>query len=816
MKLLIIGGVAGGASAAARARRLSEKAEIVLFERGEYISFANCGLPYHIGGVIKERQNLLIQTPEAFKARFNIDVRVQSEVTRIDREKKEVEVKEVRTGRVYRETYDKIILAPGAEPIRPPLPGINEPGIHTLRTIPDMDCIMSAIANNGTRRAVVVGAGFIGLEMAENLRERGMEVAVVEMLDQVMPPLDKEMAQIVQQHLTLKGVQLYLGDPVAGFERKAGLLEVQLKSGAAVTAELVILSIGVAPETKLARDAGLAIGGRKGIAVNEYMQTSDPDIYAAGDAVEVKDLVLGVDTVIPLAGPANRQGRIAADNVFGRKSSYKGTQGTAICKVFDLSVAMTGANEKNLRKSGVKFLKVYIHPNNHAGYYPGACPMTIKMLFAPDTGRVLGAQIVGFSGVDKRIDVIATAVRSGLTVYDLEDLELSYAPPYGSAKDPVNHLGFVAANILRGDVQFVSPEDVAQSDREKDVILDVRTKREYELGHVDGALHIPVDDLRARLKDVPKGKNIITYCQVGIRSYIASRILAQNGISVKNMSGGYKTYRQFFPKKGEVQMNQNVFGAGTCCSVQQSCDAKKTDAVVDACGLQCPGPIIKLKEAIDTLTTGQVLKISASDPGFVPDAVAWCRATGNRFVSSDSREGRFDVIIEKGPGGAGNERSGTAGDGKTIIVFSGDLDKVLASFIIANGAAAMGKPVTMFFTFWGLNALRKPEGVSVQKGFMDRMFGWMMPRGAGRLTLSKMHMAGMGTAMMKMVMKNKHVASLPDLIAQAKKSGIKLVACSMSMDVMGIKREELIDGVEIGGVAAFLSTAEQANLNLFI
>jgi len=816
MRVIIIGGVAGGASAAARARRISEQAEIILFERGAYISFANCGLPYHIGGVIPERENLLIQTPEAFKARFNVDVRILSEVVRIDREKKEVEVREVGTGKVYRERYDKIILAPGAEPIRPALPGMGEPGIYTLRTIPDMDCILSTIANSKPKRAVVVGAGFIGLEMAENLKERGIEVAVVEMLDQVMPPLDKEMAELVRQHLLVKGVRLHLGDAVAGFERKEGVLQVRLKSGAAVPADMVILSIGVAPETRLARDAGLAVGERRGIRVNERLQTSDPDIYAVGDAVEVKDVVLGVDTVIPLAGPANRQGRIAADNVCGRPSTYAGTQGTAICKVFDMSVAMTGANEKNLAKAGRKFLKVYIHPNNHAGYYPGACPMTIKMLFAPDTGKIFGAQIAGFSGVDKRIDVLATALRSGLTVYDLEGLELSYAPPYGSAKDPVNHLGFVAANILRGDVRFASPEEVTQMDAARTVILDVRTKREYELGHVEGALNIPVDELRSRLAAVPREKTIVTYCQVGIRSYIASRILAQNGFSAVNMSGGFKTYRQFFPKEGDALMGQNIAGGGSCCSVQQSCDARKADLVVDACGLQCPGPIIKLKEAIDRIGAGQTLRISASDPGFVPDAAAWCRTTGNRFVSADSREGRFDVVIEKGQPGAAAAGSASGGDGKTIVVFSGDLDKVMAAFIIANGAAAMGRPVTMFFTFWGLNALRKPEGAAVRKGFMDAMFGWMMPRGAGKLTLSKMHMGGMGTAMMKMVMKNKNVATLQELIGQAKKSGIRLVACSMSMDVMGIKKEELIDGVEIGGVAAFLSTAEQANVNLFI
>ncbi|HRZ86946.1 MAG TPA: DsrE/DsrF/DrsH-like family protein [bacterium] len=815
MKLVIIGGVAGGASAAARARRLSEEAQIVLFERGGFVSFANCGLPYHIGGTIKERGDLLVQTPEGLRGRFNIDVRVFHEVTKIDRERKEVEVREVKTGNVYRERYDKIILSPGAEPVRPPLPGIDLPGIYTLRTIPDMDCIIHTIDHSKPRRAAVIGGGFIGLEMAENLHARGLGVSVVEMLDQVMPPLDKEMAEPVHQHLRLKGVFLRLDDGVAGFEKDGDATAVKLKSGAAVTADIVILAIGVAPETRLARECGLAIGERRGIRVDEYMQTSDPDIYAVGDAIEVKDYVLGNDTLIPLAGPANRQGRIAADNVFGRRERYAGTQGTAVCKVFDMTVALTGANEKSLKRANREYLTAYIHPNNHAGYYPGACPMTIKMLFAPGDGKVLGAQIVGFSGVDKRIDVLATAIRAGMTVYDLEQLELSYAPPYGSAKDPVNHLGFVASNMLRGDAWFVAPDAAMRAGGDSQTILDVRTKREADLGRVDGALHIPVDELRKRSGELPKDREIVTYCQVGIRSYIASRILSQMGFRVKNMSGGYKTFRQFFPGKGADEMNKKVADTGE--SAGAATDVKKQTAhiEVNACGMQCPGPIMKLKDAVDGMDDGQLLHIAASDPGFVPDAAAWCRTTGNRFVSADSKGGRFEVVVQKGPG-AEVAASPAAGNGKTIIVFSGDLDKVMAAFIIANGAAAMGRPVTLFFTFWGLNAIRRAEPVAVKKGFMDAMFGRMMPRGAGRLSLSKMNMGGMGTAMMKMVMKDKNVSSLPELISSAQKEGVKLVACSMSMDVMGIRKEELIDGVEVGGVAAFLGTAEGANVNLFI
>ncbi|MHC4616521.1 MAG: CoA-disulfide reductase [Planctomycetota bacterium] len=538
-RILIVGGVAGGASAAARLRRLNENAEIILIERGRHISFANCGLPYYIGGAIKERDKLLVQTPDGFKARFNIDVKINSEAVKIDRDKKQLYIKDMAAGRTYVETYDKLILSPGAEPIRPSLPGIDSDRIFTLRNIPDMDAIAGFIEADKPTRAVVIGAGYIGLEMAENLHQRGLAVAIVEMMDQVMPLMDAEMAGFIQEHLEKHHVALWLGDAVAAFCKSPSGLVVTLKSGTELTCDFAMLAVGVRPEVTLAKEAGLEIGTTGGIKVNEYLQSSDPDIYAIGDASEVKDFVLGTDALIPLAGPANRQGRIAADNICGRKVTYKGTQGTAILKVFDLTVAMTGATEKSLRKTGIEYEKLYIHPANHAGYYPGARQIHMKLLFTKPEGRILGAQIVGSAGVDKRIDVLATAIRAGMTVFDLQQLELAYAPPFGSAKDPVNMAGYAAANILDGTIEAKHFDELG----DEDYILDVRTPGEVARGALPGAANIPVDELRGRLDELPKDKTIHPYCGVGLRSYIACRILSQNGFAAKNLPGGYMTYR---------------------------------------------------------------------------------------------------------------------------------------------------------------------------------------------------------------------------------------------------------------------------------
>ncbi len=543
MKIVIVGGVAGGASAATRLRRLDENAQIVLFERGEHISYANCGLPYYIGGTIKEREALLVQTPRAMKDKFNIDVRVQSEVTAIDRKNKTVSVTDLRTGKRYDESYDKLILSPGAAPVRPPIPGIEQEGIFTLRTVPDTDAIKEAVDKGKPSEAVVVGGGFIGLEMAENLHSRGIKVTIVEAADQVMAPIDYEMACIVHRHILSKGLKLYLKDGVKAFRKEGKRVKVELQSGKLLAADMVILAIGVRPDVSLAKDAGLEIGERRGIKVNSYLQTSDPDIYAVGDAIEVKDFVNGSDTVIPLAGPANKQGRIAANNIYGAGEQYHGTQGTSVVKVFDLTVAATGNSEKTLKRMGMDYRKSYTESDSHAGYYPGASPLNIKLLFAPD-GKVLGAQAVGYEGVDKRIDVLASAIRFGRTVYDLEELELAYAPPYSSAKDPVNMAGYVAANCLKGDMKIIHWDQVDQLDRDKVFILDVRPPEETSTGSIEGSVNIPLNDLRARIDEVPRDKEIIVYCKVGLRAYIAYRMLVQKGFrNVKNLSGGYQLYQ---------------------------------------------------------------------------------------------------------------------------------------------------------------------------------------------------------------------------------------------------------------------------------
>jgi NADPH-dependent 2,4-dienoyl-CoA reductase/sulfur reductase-like enzyme/rhodanese-related sulfurtransferase len=544
-KILIVGGVAGGASAAARLRRLDETAEIIMFERGHYISFANCGLPYFIGGEIQNRDDLLLQTPRSFYRRFNVQVRTRNEVTGIDPDKKQISVKNLNTGQTYSESYDKLILSPGAEPVRPPIPGIDSERIFTLRNVPDTDLINDFIEKNRPARAVIVGAGYIGLEMAENLRRRGMLVAIVEMADQVLPVMDKEMTGFIQQELQKHNVALWLNDAVDSFQPSDSRLIVGLESGMELSCDIVILAMGVRPEAELARRAKLEIGTTGGIRVNKELETSNPDIYAIGDAIEVRDFALDNPALVPLAGPANKQGRMVADNICGGHRQYNGTQGTSILRVFDLTVAMTGASEKALEKTNIEYEKVYIHPANHVSYYPGAEQMHIKLLFSRPEGKVLGAQIIGSDGVDRRIDIFAVAIRAGLTVFDLEELEMAYAPPYGSGKDAVNMAGFAASNILEGTVQVVHWDQLNRDD----YVVDVRSAGEFKRGHIPSAVHIPVDEIRGRLAELPQNAVINTYCATGVRSYIACRILMQNGFIARNISGGYITYRSYQNKE---------------------------------------------------------------------------------------------------------------------------------------------------------------------------------------------------------------------------------------------------------------------------
>jgi NADPH-dependent 2,4-dienoyl-CoA reductase/sulfur reductase-like enzyme/rhodanese-related sulfurtransferase len=560
-RVVIVGGVAGGASAAARARRLSEEAEIIVFERGPHVSFANCGLPYYVGGEIRQESDLLLQTPESLRARFNLDVRVCSEVQKIDPKAKRVTVRELTSGREYEEPYDALILAPGASPIKPPLPGIDREGHFTLRNIPDVERITQWLQRGAAQNAVVVGGGYIGLEMAEQLKNRGLRVTVVEALPQVMAPLDPEIAAWITHELRANGVEVVLSDAMAAFEEprageEARASVVVLKSGRRVPADVVVLGLGVRPDTQLAREAGLEIGVTGGIRVNDCMQTSEPSIWAVGDAVEVRDVVSGLASVIPLAGPANRQGRIAADNIFGRNSKYSGTYGTAIVRVFKLAAACTGANEKRLRKAGVPYDAVHLHPGSHAGYYPGAAPITLKLLFAPRTGKLLGAQAVGSDGVDKRIDVLATALKGGMTVHDLAELELAYAPPFGSAKDPINLAGMAAQNVLAGDVSLAQWHEVGALDPKNTLLLDVRTDAERKSGFIPSSLHIPLQQLRQRLGELPRDREIVVSCQSGQRSYFACRLLSQRGFRVRNLTGSYRTWRTATSGRQELMVNR--------------------------------------------------------------------------------------------------------------------------------------------------------------------------------------------------------------------------------------------------------------------
>lgn len=819
-KIVIVGGVAGGASAAARLRRLNEENHIVMFDRGEYISFANCGLPYYIGDVIQDRQKLLVQTVEGMNKRFQLDIRNLTEVTKINRAEKTVSVKNVKTGETYDESYDVLVLSPGAKPIRPNIPGIEEAeDIFTLRNIPDTDKIRSYVDDKAPKHATVIGGGFIGIEMAENLRERGVDVTLVEMADQVMTPLDREMVSPVHEHMRLHGVDLQLSDGVDSFSEKGK--RVHLKSGRVIETDMVVLSIGVVPESSIATEAGLETGIRGAIRVNEKMLTSDPNIYAIGDAVEVLDYIFKEPTVVPLAWPANRQGRLVADIINGREVQYNGTMGTGIAKVFDMTVASTGWNEKRLTAAGKEFEAVHVHPGSHAGYYPGSTPVSLKLLFHPTTGEIYGAQGVGMNGVDKRIDVIATAMKGGLTVLDLPDLELSYAPPFSSAKDPVNMIGYVASNVVLGDNEVVHWNEIDELVQNGATLLDVRDESEHELGKIPGSINVPLNSLRDHLDNYSKDETIYVTCQVGLRGYLASRILRQNGFKVKNLSGGYKTWSQVKRDFDAIEADASAANETAATATEEAPPVMMNEPIgepifLDTCGLQCPGPILEVNKKVAELGEGETLRVLASDPGFFADIEAWAKKTGNKLVSKQFVNGRVEAVLQKGQGPAAVQAGAPAGDGASMVVFSGDLDRALASFIIAQGAAAMGKDVTMFFTFWGLNVIRKPDAPEVKKQGLEKMFGMMMPSHAGELPLSNMNFGGVGQKMMKKVMSDKNVPSLDQMIKSAQEAGVKMVACTMSMDVMGIKEEELIDGIDLGGVAAYLGAAEGGNLNLFI
>lgn len=804
-KLVIIGGVAGGASAAARARRLDEQIEIIVFERGKYISYANCGLPYHLSGAIPSRDSLLLMTPELFQQRFNVKIHTNHLVSAIHPDRKTVTVRNQLSGIEFEESYDKLILSPGSSPLVPPIPGADDRDVNVLWTIPDMDMIKGRIEPQS--RAVVVGGGFIGIEVAENLARAGVRTTVVEMQRTILPPLDDEMTVPLEKALVDNGISLRTSTAVTAFVRETDGLHVQLNNGETLLADFVVMSVGVRPNSELAAPAGIRLTPKGAIIVNEKMETNIPDIYAVGDAVSVRDPISGKLVNVPLAGPANRQGRIAAENALGGKSVYKGTIGTSIVKVFHLAAGNTGANEKTLLSDGIEYRKLYIHPVSHASYYPGGAKMAIKLLFAPD-GKILGMQAVGEDGVDKRVDVVATAIRNGLTVYDLEELELAYAPPFGSAKDAVNYAGFVAANLLSGLSEQISPDQIPADA----FVLDVREEEEAALGRIPGSVLIPLGQLRERLDEIPRDRMVAVYCAVGIRAYAAERILRQRGWNVKNISGGFGAWSLFqaigsYRDALEMEQDEEPAPPSSACEPCRS---------VDANGLQCPGPIVRTTRAIHEMNLGEILKVTATDRGFAGDLPAWCRSTGNDLLSFEERDGVFSALVRKGKKTAPKMNPVEPEKSAAIVLFSNDLDKALASMIIATGYAALGHRVTAFITFWGLSVFRKEHPKVHGKNLISKMFAMMLPQGARKLALSKMNMMGAGTAMMKHVMKQKNVDSLPRLIEQAKTMGVRFVACEMSMGVMGLHKEELLDGVESAGVAEFAAISERSSATLFI
>ena len=829
--ILIIGGVAGGASAAARARRHSETATITLIERGPDVSFANCGLPYHIGGEISDRSRLALQTPESLRALLNLDVHTLTEATAIDRENKKVTVRRLDSGTEQQLPYDKLILAPGASPIVPPLEGIQDDLILTLRNMQDMDRIKAAAEN--TDSVLVVGAGFIGLEMAEQLRHLGKDVHIVELQDQVLPQVDPEMVAPIANELRNHGVELTLSDGVSTFSREGSQITAKLNSGKTITAGLVILSIGVKPESSLAADAGLELGPRGHITVNAHQQTSDPDIYAAGDVCETHDPILDTRTAIPLGGPANRQGRTVADHIFlGSKAlAYPGSIGTSIVRVFGETVATTGYNERRLVQAGIDYGHVMINAHNHAGYYPGALNITLKLLWRKADGRILGASAVGADGIDKRMDIIATAITGKLTIDDLCHLELSYAPPFGSAKDPVNIAAFAACNIRDG---FFTPVDSPQSLADNNCqIVDVRPMEVASLRPIlpqYNAVNIPISQLRDRLDELDRSRPVATVCALGKLSYFASRVLTLNGFDTRSLTGGVTMNPSLTTTPGTPPNTPPATSKKPMSEITKLTDTSSNEPAppaasvkLDCTGMACPGPIMKVKQTTDQLSPGEVLEVTSSDGGFATDFPAFCEANGYECLEVRQEKGivtaSLRVPTENNEGSAPALTAATtkANNDATLVVFSQEMDKALAALVIANGAIAMGGKATLFFTFWGLNALRKTGPTEVEgKTMMDKMFGIMLPKGPPALPLTNMNFGGMGKKMMTARMASKNLPNLDGLLKDAIDGGARLVACSMSMEAMGIRKEELIDEIEVGGVAEFLGASSKSGTSLFI
>ena len=813
MKIIIIGGVAGGMSAAARLRRLDEKSDIIVIEKSGYVSFANCGLPYYIGGVIKEKDSLLLETPSTLKEKFNLDVRVKSEAVSINREKKEIKIKNIETNDEYTESYDKLLISTGAKPFVPDIKGLEEAGYLTLRNIEDMEKISSCIDSDGYKNAVIIGGGFIGLETAENLKHKNINVTIIEKADQVMAPLDPEMASFIHGEIKRRNIALYLNSDITEISNSGKKKIIKLKSGEVVETDIIIASIGVAPDSELAKNAGLKMSSKGAVKVDEYLKTSDSDIYAAGDVIEIRNAITGQKALVPLAGPANKQGRTAADNILGREEKYTGTIGTSIMKFFNMTAASTGVNEKYLKKQDINYKSLFIIKADHAGYYPGASDIYFKILFEPETGKIFGAQAVGEKGADKKIDIVATAILGNISVYKLKDLETAYAPPFNSAKDIINYASYMAENIKRDGLETVS-----WNETDKIGLIDVRTEDEYNIDHIQGAVNMPLNTLRENMGKLDKNKEYIVYCKVGQRGYNAQRILVNNGYKVKNLNGGFSIYKSaLMPQDNRIKFENDIKNdKHRNISGLNSADKK----ILDVTGLQCPGPIIKIKNKISELKTGEVLEVKATDPGFENDIKVWTRQTGNTLLNIENTDGEILAEIKKGESFLRSKKSDEEAvkeNSTSLVIFSGDFDKVFAALVIANGALAMGNSVSIFFTFWGLNVLRKSNyKTRSKKGIIEKCFGIMMPKGVSKLKLSNMNFFGLGRKMINKVMKTKNIESLESLLEQYIENGGKITACTMSMDVMGIKKDELIENIEYGGVATYMENANKANHNLFI
>ena len=789
MKIIIIGGVAGGMSAAARLRRLDEKSDIIVIEKSGYVSFANCGLPYYIGGVIKEKDSLLLETPSTLKEKFNLDVRVKSEAVSINREKKEIKIKNIETNDEYTESYDKLLISTGAKPFVPDIKGLEEAGYLTLRNIEDMEKISSCIDSDGYKNAVIIGGGFIGLETAENLKHKNINVTIIEKADQVMAPLDPEMASFIHGEIKRRNIALYLNSDITEISNSGKKKIIKLKSGEVVETDIIIASIGVVPDSELAKNAGLKMSSKGAVEVDEYLKTSDSDIYAAGDVIEIRNAITGQKALVPLAGPANKQGRTAADNILGREEKYTGTIGTSIMKFFNMTAASTGINEKYLKKQDINYKSLFIIKADHAGYYPGASDIYFKILFEPETGKIFGAQAVGEKGADKKIDIIATAILGNISVYKLKDLETAYAPPFNSAKDIINYASYMAENIKRDGLETVS-----WNETDKIGLIDVRTEDEYNIDHIQGAVNMPLNTLRENMGKLDKNKEYIVYCKVGQRGYNAQRILVNNGYKVKNLNGGFSIYKSaLMPQDNRIKFENDIKNdKHRSISGLNSADKK----ILDVTGLQCPGPIIKIKNKISELKTGEVLEVKATDPGFENDIKVWTRQTGNTLLNIENTDGEILAEIKKGESfllSKKPDEEAVKENSTSLVIFSGDFDKVFAALVIANGALAMGNSVSIFFTFWGLNVLRKSNyKTRSKKGIIEKCFGIMMPKGVSKLKLSNMNFFGLGRKMINKVMKTKNIESLESLLEQYIENGGKITACTMSRDVMGIKKDELI------------------------